>query len=171
MSSKRVVLVPLVLLVFAALPTRVFADKPSVQTFEYTQPYTLPSALLGCGFDVVLTPINSKARFTLFADQNGDPRVLFITGPNLVLLTNPNTGKSVQVNSSASGRLTLEPGPTYHALVQGTAILINAVGAVPGFPQFAFTKGKLDMIITPDFITLQINSFNGVVQDICSLLS
>jgi hypothetical protein len=83
MSWKRVVLVPLVLLVFAALPTQVFADKPSVQTFESTQPYTLPSALVGCGFDVVVTPINSKARFTLFVDQNGDPRVLFITGPNL----------------------------------------------------------------------------------------
>jgi hypothetical protein len=170
MMGKQVVLVPLVLLFLATLPTQVFADKPSVQTFESTEPFTLPSAIVGCGFDVVLTPINSKARFTQFVDQNGDPRVLFITGPNLILLTNATTGKSVQLNSSAPGRFTLEPGPTYHALVQGTAVLINAVGAVPGFPQFAFTRGKLDMIITPDFITLEINSFNGVVHDICSLL-
>jgi hypothetical protein len=158
-------------LFFASLPTQVFADKPSFQIIENTQPFTLPSALTGCGFDVVATPINSKERFTLFVDQNGDPRILFITGPNLLLLTNASTGKSVQVNSSAPGRLTLETGPTFHALVQGTAILINAVGAVPDFPQFAFTKGKLDMITTLDFITLQVNSFNGVVQNVCSLLS
>src|SRR4030095_13266679 len=135
MTWKRVVFLPLVLLGFATVPIQVFADKPSVQTFELTQPYTLASAQVGCGFDVVVTPINSKARFTQFVDQNGDPRILFITGPNLALLTNATTGKSVQLNSSAPGRFTLEPGPTYHALVQGTAVLINAVGAVPGFPQ------------------------------------
>ena len=52
----------------------------------------------------------------------------------------------------------------------GTAILApNA--SPPDFPRFAFSKGSLDMIITFDFITLQINSATGNVQDICSLLS
>ncbi len=81
-----------------------------------------------------------------------------------------NTGNSKVFNSSAPGKMTLETGDVFHAKVTGSAVLILAPGAVPNFPQFALTKGQLDMIITLDFITLQINSFHGTVQDICSQL-
>ena len=119
MMWKRVVSVSSMFLLLASLPKQLLADKPSVQIIESTQPYTLSSTVVGCGFDVSVTPINSKARFTVLVDQNGDTRVLSITGPNLVLLTNADTGTSVQFNSSAPAHLSVEPGPTYHALVRG----------------------------------------------------
>jgi hypothetical protein len=89
----------------------------------------------------------------------------------LLQFTNASTGKTVFINSSAPGKLFIEQDGTFHAIVEGTAVLTLAPGAVPGFPQFALTKGKLDMITTPDFITLQINDFRGTVYDICSALS
>jgi hypothetical protein len=39
---------------------------------------------------------------------------------------------------------------------------------VTQFPSFAFSKGRLDMLITQDFVTLQLYSSQGTVQDICA---
>jgi hypothetical protein len=150
-------------------PTSALAVKPTITYFESAE-YTIPSALTGCGFDVLITPINSKMKFIAFTDQDDNLRVLLLNGPNLVLLTNVSTGKSLIFNSSAPGKLLIESDSSFRALVEGPALLILAPGAAPGFPQFAFTKGKLDMIVTPDFVTQQINDFRGTVQDVCDLL-
>ena len=170
MTKHRTLAIIVMLIGVCGLPTSVKAIKPTIAYFEAAES-TLPSALTGCGFDVLVTPINSKLKTISFTDQEGNPRVILLNGPNIVLLTNQSTRQSVVLNSSAPGKLLIETDTTFRALVEGTAILILAPGAVPGFPQFAFTKGKLDMVVSPDFITLQISDFHGVVQDICALLS
>lgn len=159
------------LLAILAAPSVVVGAKPTITYFEAAE-YTIPAALTGCGFDVLVTPINSKMKFIAFTDAGGDLRVLLLNGANLVYLTNLDTNKSLPFNSSAPAKLSPEPDGTFNASVQGTAVLTIAPGAAaPGFPSFAFTRGKLDMVITPDFITLQIISFHGTVQDVCRLLS
>ena len=167
---KKRTLRSIVLLLGILAPSIAIGAKPTITFFEAAE-FTIPAELTGCGFDVLVTPINSKLKLIAFTDESGDPRVLLLNGANLVYLTNVDTGKTLPFNSSAPGKLIPEPDGTFHAIVEGTAVLTIAPGVAPGFPSFAFTRGKLDMITTPDFITVQINSFKGTVQDICSLLS
>ena len=151
-------------------PSIAIGAKPTITYFEAAE-FTIPAEVTGCGFDVLVTPINSKLKIIEFTDQAGDVRALLLNGANLVYLTNLDTNKTLPFNSSAPAKLIPESNGTFSVSVEGTAILTIAPGAAPGFPSFAFTRGKLELISTPDFITLQINSFHGTVQDICSLLS
>ena len=157
------------LLGILAAPSIAIGAKPTITYFEAAES-TIPAELTGCGFDVLVTPINSKLKLISFADGGGDLRMLLLNGANLVYLTNVDTNKTLPFNSSAPATLVPQPDGTLHVVVQGTAVVTIAPGAAPGFPSFAFTRGKLDMLTTPDFITVQINSFQGPVQDICSLL-
>jgi hypothetical protein len=170
MTNRRPLWFILLLLGILAAPSLAIGAKPTITYFE-ADSYTIPAELTGCGFDVLVTPINSKLKLIAFTDQDGNPRVLLLNGANLAQLTNLDTDKTLVFNSSAPAKIFFEPDGTFHALVQGTAVLTIAPGAAPGFPSFAFTRGKLDMITTPDFITVQINDFHGTVQDVCSLLS
>jgi hypothetical protein len=168
--KKRTLRSLVILLGILAAPSVAIGAKPTITYFEAAE-YTIPAELTGCGFDVLVTPINSKLKFIAFTDAGGDLSVLLLNGANLVYLTNVDTNKTLPFNSSAPAKLFPEPDGTFHVSVQGTAVLTIAPGAAPAFPSFAFTRGKLDMITTPDFITLQITSFEGTVQDVCSLLS
>jgi hypothetical protein len=169
MTFKKLRSTALTVLCIAAFSSPVFADKPSIVYFD-AFPTTFTTAQTGCGFDVLATPAHSKEKLTAFVDQNGNPTIFLITGVNLYLLTNLSTGKTISINSSAPGKFTIETADTFHAIVNGTAVLLVAPGVAPGFPQFALTKGRIDMLITPDFTTLQINAWQGNVQDICTLL-
>ena len=168
--TSRLRVLSVVLLCVAALSSPAMANRPSIVDLGSGGPFVLPSDVTGCAFNVLVTPLTSDGQFKTFFDQDGNVRLSTITGAFRYEFTNMNTGRSQVFNSSAAGKMTLETGDVFHAKVTGSSVLILAPGAVPNFPQFALTKGQLDMIITLDFITLQINSFNGTVQDICSVL-
>jgi len=169
-TSRNVPRCLMVVLSLVALASPAFAAKPGIVYFEVGPPFTLTTAQTGCNFDIVVSTTNSRAKIASFVDQNGQSRVMLITGVNQYLFTNARTGKSVALNSSAPAKLFVEPGDTIHAIVTGPAILVIEPGAIPTFPTFAFTKGRVDMLITPSFVTLQVNSFDGTVQDICQML-
>lgn len=170
MVSKNIGSLVAATVCFAAVSSPALADRPTIVYFDVPAPYTLSQAVTGCNFDVLVTTTNSKEKLTSFVDQSGDTRFSLITGVNMYLFTNLATGKSVTVNSSAPARLFVQPGDTFQATVTGTAALLLAPGAAPGFPTFALVRGRVDLISTLDFITLQINSFSGTVADVCKLL-
>jgi hypothetical protein len=166
-TARLLCVVPLCLAVFAA---PALANKPTIVYFEVSPPFTLTTAQTGCGFDIVATTTNSREKLTSFLDQDGNLLSMLITGVNQYLFTNASTGKAVRFNSSAPARLFVEPGDTLHAIVTGPAVLLIAPGAVPTFPTFAYTQGRVDMLITTNFVTLQLASSTGRVQDICQML-
>lgn len=171
MVRKSVRVFSVLALLTMALVRPALADPPSVVYFDVAAPYTLTSAVTGCAFDVLVTTTNSRAKLTTFVDRNGDPLSMLITGVNQYLFTNLSTGESQRFNSSAPARLFIQPdGDTLHAIVTGPAVLIVAPGVAPGFPTFAYTKGRVDMISDWSFATLQLDSVQGTVQDICQLL-
>ena len=131
------------LLLILATPSMAIGAKPTITYFEAAE-FTIPAELTGCGFDVLVTPINSKLKMIAFTDEGGDVRVLLLNGANLVYLTNLDTDKTLVFNSSAPAKIFVESDGTFHALVQGTAVLTIAPGSAPGFPSLAFTQGKLD---------------------------
>jgi hypothetical protein len=170
MKSRKARPLVIALMSVAVVSFPALAAKPTIVYFDASPPFTLPAAVTGCNFDVLATNTNSKTKLATFVDQNGDTKVIIFTGVNEYLLTNLSTGKSLTFNSSAPSKLYVQPDNTIHAIVTGPALLVIAPGAVPQFPSFAFSKGRLDMLITQDFVTLQLYSSQGTVQDICALL-
>jgi hypothetical protein len=129
-------------------------------------PFEAPAGLF-CSFGVLSEPVvNNQVVKTFPPEPNGDI-VQLATGAFVARLTNTSTGKSITVNISGPGRITIHPDGS---------VIIEASGrwffaAIENAPFSAFiSSGRAVLSIAPDG-TATLVSQSGHVEDVCALLS
>jgi hypothetical protein len=139
------------------------SGKPIRSPILSGEPFEIPAGL-ACSFAVgVELLVNKEFAKTFPPEPNGDVVVLS-NGRLVERLTNVSTGKSIIVNVSGPGRLTIHP--------DGSATLV-AWGRSSNFfgPGEAFLfSGRLVIEIAPDGIGTPV-SLSGHEEDICAALS
>jgi hypothetical protein len=146
-----------------AKPPGVSASGKPIREPVFAAPFEIPAGLacsFAVGFEFV---VNKEFAKTFPPEPNGDVVVL-ITGRLVQRLTNATTGKSITLNVSGPGRLTIHP--------DGSATLV-AWGRSSNFfgPGDAFLfSGRLVIEIAPNGVGTPVD-LSGHEEDICAALS
>jgi hypothetical protein len=156
--------------VIALAASAAFAARPSVQIVP-AGPGVLPSGISGCAFDIGFAPASNKEKLTTFFDQNGNVRLMMITGERKETLVNLISGKSITLNISGPARIQQNQDGTLQVTGAGPAIGIFGPSVAPGFPTNAYTTGRLVVLTDQDLNPIQVLSSTGTVTDVCALLS
>jgi hypothetical protein len=129
-------------------------------------PFEAPAGLF-CSFGVLSEPVVNKQVVKTFPPEPNGDIVQIATGAFVARLTNTSTGKSITVNISGPGRVTIHPDGS---------VTLEATGrwffaAIENAPFSAFiSSGHAVLSIASDG-TVTLVSQSGHVEDVCALLS
>src|SRR5688500_66184 len=157
-DGSAAVLAPTVIGQARGKPTR--SPLPPAEDFE-------APAGLWCSFGVFVHDIvNNQVVKTFPPEPNGDI-VQLITGNYVTSVTNTSTGKSITVNISGPGRITIHPDGSATLEATGRWFLAEIENA----PATAFiSSGRVVISIAPDGLPTLVSQ-SGKLEDICALLS
>jgi hypothetical protein len=129
-------------------------------------PFEVPPGV-ACNFGVLGGEpiINNQVLTTFPPEPNGDV-VQLATGALVFTLTNTSTGKTITVNISGPGRITIHPDGSTTLEAQGRWFL----GFVEGPYTLFISSGRVVISFAPDG-TPTLVSQRGRVEDVCALLS
>ena len=96
----------------------------------------------------------------------GDITEVKVTGTFKVLLTDVNTGVSIEENASGPGRSLLHPDGAYEFVAQG---LNTFPFGLPRLPDIFITRGAVDVLYRTDG-TIDVKKMNPNIIDVCALL-
>jgi hypothetical protein len=155
MRPKPLTLLITAALAFAIYPALASAAAP-VKVTTTSGPFTISDE--SCGFPVVVEPRQDKLRIFTFSDGRQ-----IITGSYLATATNPENGKSLDIN--LSGQAVFEPNP------DGSATFItngNTLFFLPGSVQLIHGPIVFDIDSNGDATITVVSSG---VTDVCAILS
>jgi hypothetical protein len=130
-------------------------------------PFEVPAGV-ACSFGVLGGEpiVNNQVLKTFPPEPNGDI-VQLATGALVFTVTNASTGKSITVNASGPGRITIHPDGSTTLEAWGRWFL----GLIENAPFTLFiSSGRVVISIAPDG-TPTLVSQSGHVEDVCALLS
>jgi hypothetical protein len=140
--------------------------KPTRSPLPPAEDFEAPPGLW-CSFGVFVHDIvNNQVIKTFPPEPNGDV-VQLITGRYVTSVTNTSTGKSITVNISGPGRVTIHPDGSVTLEATGRWFLAEIENA----PATAFiSSGRVVISIAPGGPPTLVSQ-SGHVEDICALLS
>ncbi len=150
-----------------ANPPRLSAIGKPTRTPLLAGPFEVPAGV-ACSFGVLGGEpiINNQVLTTFPPEPNGDI-VQLATGALVFPLTNASTGKSITVNTSGPGRITIHPDGSTTLEAQGRWFL----GLIENAPIALFiSSGRVVISIAADGTPTLVNQ-SGHVEDVCALLS
>jgi hypothetical protein len=161
--------IPAILILFGQVQPAA-ANPPTTETVVL-DPFTIPTGVTACSFDVLVEPLSNKEKQTTFFDQAGNIRSIHISGGLKLRLTNVDTGKSVERN--VSGPSTAKPQPDGSLLITTggpTLYWFFDPGVAPNQPLLALFHGKTvaEFDAAGDFHFLEAK---GKVEDLCAVLA
>jgi hypothetical protein len=140
--------------------------KPTRSPLPDSDPFQIPAGE-ACSFGVfVETIVNNQVVTTFPPEPNGDI-VQLATGDFVTRMTNTSTGKSITINISGPGHVTIHPDGSATLEATGRWFL----GLIENAPFTAFiSSGRVVISFAPDG-TGTLVSQSGHVEDVCALLS
>ncbi len=166
MTKSPAVLAVLLLFGVSVAPTA--ASRPTFEVLDVGGPFTLTGV---CPFDIYEEPLRNKEKIATFYGESGNITFQIISGVNKWRFTNLSTNKSLDINASGPGRLTVQPDSATVRLEGGGVSFFYIPNPPPGIPNYALTSGRL--VADLDLATFEISQVqaqHGTVQDICALL-
>ena len=147
-------------------PPRLSASGKPTRTPLLAGPFEVPAGV-ACSFGVLGGEpiINNQVLKTFPPEPNGDI-VQLATGALVFTLTNASTGKTITVNTSGPGRITIHPDGSTTLEAQGRWLL----GFIDGPFTLFISSGRVVVSFGPDG-TPTLVSQSGHVEDVCALLS
>lgn len=154
---------------FAALPAAANSDPH--RSYAAAELFDLPPGI--CAFPVHIDfPVNKE--YSTVTVQPDGSTVISTTGSLVVTATNDLTGKSVTVNASGPGTLSISPdGSSATAVSRGLTFVFAVNGTTFGFPSnLVVTSGDLAFTFNPstDSIT-SLTRMPHLLLDVCGALS
>lgn len=151
----------------AAPPERDPLELPPGTTFPYTD--TLGND--PCGFQVTLTVLTNNITTTTFTRRDGTT-VTSSTGALKVLLTNSETGQSVERNISGPVRSTQALDGTVRQVTGGRALFAFDPGVAASLPRLVVVNGRTTSTFTgpSDARVFTLDTQEGNVEDLCATL-
>jgi hypothetical protein len=124
-----------------------------------------------CDFDVLYDETTNREVFTTFFDKEGNPTKMLITGSLKARLTNMSNDKSLDVNISGPGKITLNEDGTETWYSGGTWLIFLSPVDVPDFqPRLFLSSGRMVIEDTEGVIT-SLTVVGGRITDLCAALS
>ena len=150
-----------------ANPPRLSAIGKPTRTPLLAGPFEVPAGA-ACSFGVLGgEPIMNNQVLTTFPSEPNGDIVQLATGALVFTLTNASTGKTITVNTSGPGRITIHPDGSTTLEAQGRWFL----GFIEGAPFTLFiSSGRVVFSIAPGGPPTLVSQ-SGHVEDVCALLS
>jgi hypothetical protein len=124
-----------------------------------------------CEFDVMFEELTNREYLTTFFDRDGNPTRILITGTLKAQLTNMSNNKSMDVNISGPGRITLNEDGTSTYFSGGTWLIYLAPTDVPSFQPRMFLFSVRMVIEDTDGVITSLTMVGGRTVDVCAALS
>jgi hypothetical protein len=133
-------------------------------------PITLPTAL--CGFKIRGVPTVNKQFAKVLKAPDGS-MTLVITGSFKASFTNPGTGKTITLNLSGPGKVTVHTDGSITAATHGHSIvlLMPADAKRFGLPGVSVTTGGLRFSETANGAIASLSLHGHVLVNVCAALS
>ena len=133
-------------------------------------PITLPAAL--CGFKIRAVPAVNKEFAKVLTASDGS-MLLLITGSFKASFTNPSAGKTIALNLSGPGKVTVHADGSITAATHGHSIvfLVPADAKRFGLPGVSVTTGALRLSETADGAITSLSLHGHVLVNVCAALS
>jgi hypothetical protein len=145
-----------------------FARGPKWQ-FAQRGSFTLPAFF--CGFEVRVAPVVNKEYTKVLKTSDGSMTIL-ATGELKISYTNVQTGKTITVNRSGPGKVTVFADGSELVAAKGPGGLILAPPEAQrfGLPTVSVVVGALTLTITPDGSITSLSLHGHVLVDVCAAL-
>jgi hypothetical protein len=123
-----------------------------------------------CPFRVSWVDESNKSTTKVFYDREGNPRFLHGSGQIFTRITNLENGKSVRLNISGPGRITLNEDGSATIIGTGPWLIGFFPTDVPAGPKLLYTHGRFRLDVAPDG-TLTLVDAPPRSTDICETLA
>jgi hypothetical protein len=150
--------------------TAVAGGKPSRVPIPASDNAFDDPAGMDCSFELAGQPVANNEKVTTFpAQANGDV-VQIVTGTVKYELTNVDTGKSIMVNTSGPGHITIYPDGSETAVLSGRSLFTFLPTDIPAGPATYLTTGRVVVNETASGQSILVSE-SGTREDICAALS
>jgi hypothetical protein len=133
-------------------------------------PFTLPS--LFCGFQVQVAPVANK-EFTKVLKTSDGSMTILATGELTISYTNVAAGKTITVNRSGPGKVTVFADGSELVAAKGPGGLILAPSDAQrfGLPTVSVLAGALTITVDPAGNITSLSFHGHVLLNVCAALS
>jgi hypothetical protein len=146
------------------------ADTESWGPWEptYQGPITVPAGTV-CPFAVSAEPLRQRLQIRYRYDEAGNPTGYQVVGPLIGLITNTETGASVERNLSGLGTVMFNPDGSWEAVVEGNFLVFFRSADTPANRLLLF-NGRTVLEGTASGAKM-LASVSGATEDLCATLS
>ncbi len=109
-------------------------------------------------------PVNKE--YVKFVPLPGGVTLVKITGSFTALMTDLNTGTSLEENVSGPARSLSNPDGSYEFIAQGLTLFLG----LPDRPEILISRGLVDVLYLADG-SVQVKRMNQNIIDVCALLT
>ncbi|HEX9355397.1 MAG TPA: hypothetical protein VF933_16470 [Streptosporangiaceae bacterium] len=139
-------------------------------TFAQRGAFTLPAFF--CGFGVRIAPVANKEYVKVLKTSDGSMTFL-ATGELKISYTNVATGKTITVNRSGPGKVTVFSDGSEFVAAKGPggSILTPPDAQRFGLPTVSVLAGALTLTVAPDGSITSLSFHGHVLVNVCAALS